>query len=101
MLSELKNVQGVGLCLMNIDASFGQDKGNCFVLQGGWVPSISNIKMVTRINGQPIGGVPINLALRQPAVQSSVFGPGDASLAVDGSTYAYFDYDVWTLNTGE
>lgn len=100
-LSELRKVKGFGICFMNVDSTFSQDRGNCILVQGGWVPSISNVKTVSRINGEIIEGDMINLALRKPAVQSSVFGPGDASLAVDGSTYAYFDYDVWTLNTGE
>jgi hypothetical protein len=104
ILSEVQLAKGLGLgfCFRNIDPDIvtGQVMTNCFTIQNSIIPEMLDTNIFRTINGNEVNGDKVNLALKKPAVQMGVYGPGDASRAVDGSTYPYFDYDIWSKNTG-
>jgi hypothetical protein len=102
-LSEIQIPQGLGFCFKNVDSDIitGQQMSNCFVVQNGNIPDLSDTNILRKINGNEIYGDKVNLALRKPSEQSGVYGPGDASRAVDGGSYSFFDYDIWSKNTGK
>lgn len=102
ILSEVQLAKGLGFCFRNLDPDIvtGQVMTNCFTIQNSIIPEMLDTNIFRTINGNEVNGDKVNLALGKTAVQMGVYGPGDASRAVDGSTYPYFDYDIWSKNTG-
>ncbi len=103
-LYENESVQGVGICLYEFHSALISSESDvyCLSLRGGQLMNLSIPVEIPKIKGESTNellGESINLALRRRTKQSSTFGPGNASSAVDGNTKPNFDYDVWELNS--
>ena len=103
-LYEKEAVGGVGFCLYELYSSALSNDTNfyCIVLRGGRFVKLSSftktLQTTKDVNNDLVGN-PTNLALKKMTRQSTIFGPGDAGNAVDGSIKSNFDYDAWELNS--
>lgn len=93
LFSNLKPILACGFCVFTDNEA---DK-NCFLIKGKRVPGINRFR---EANYQSMIHSNIYLALRKHATQSSIFRPGDPSLAVDGDIYSRLNYEKWSNNTG-
>lgn len=90
------NAQGAGICVyQSIAPKFDDNQVRCMVIGTSDVTTGSNVISSTQQLGERT-----NLALGKFATQSSNYNiGGSASKAVDGNTYAQYDYNNQNLNT--
>ncbi len=102
-LNEVETVKGIGICFYSayVGVFAGESDLYCLTIKNGQIRRLSNmIKPRARSDLlKDLNGKIENLALEKVARQSSEFGPGYASNAVDGNINQVFDYDSWELNS--